>query len=178
MVFLSDVKPDSQSAEKTESSDVSLIKYYYDQAKNHKKHFTIFIQLPIKTTPKNLDPSFKTDLDFGGCCGRDNPILKRYHRRLVKIFGVILEGGRLRWDWGIYFIAKINNKYCNLIYTFFQWLHAMDLVGNSKSACSETLGYYQNSKKGLVLIKILRYVLHMLHENMWHLSKTRLVGQI
>ena len=43
---------------------------------------------PSKTTPDNLDPSYKMDLDFWNCFDRENPILQQNYSNLVmRIWG-------------------------------------------------------------------------------------------
>ena len=48
----------------------------------------------FQNNPKNLDPSYKTDLDIWDCLGRVKPVLQQHFIGLIKIFVVILERGK------------------------------------------------------------------------------------
>ena len=46
---------------------------------------------PCETVGKTLDPSYKMNLDFWDCFGRENPISLQNFVGLIQIFGIILE---------------------------------------------------------------------------------------
>ena len=61
-------------------------------------HSTIFILLKdrifsIQNNPKNLNPSYKMDLNFWDCLGRVKLILYQKYIGLIQLFEVIVERG-------------------------------------------------------------------------------------
>ena len=48
----------------------------------------------IQNNPKNLDPSYKMDLDLWDCLGRVKLVLQQNFIGLVYLFAVILERGK------------------------------------------------------------------------------------
>ena len=46
---------------------------------------------PFQNNPKNLDPSYKMDLDLRDCLGRVKLVLQKNFIGLIKLFVVILE---------------------------------------------------------------------------------------
>ena len=65
-------------------------------SKNLEVGFTIFLQLKdsfllFQNSPKNLDPSYKMDLDLWNCLGRVKLVLQQNFIQLIQLFVVILE---------------------------------------------------------------------------------------
>ena len=56
-------------------------------------NFVIIQVLPFLNNPKNLDPSYKMDLDFWDCFGRDKKTLSYNQRNTVHVlaFMIILK---------------------------------------------------------------------------------------
>ena len=48
----------------------------------------------FQNNPKNLDPSYKMDLDIWDCLGRVKLVLKQNTIGLIELFVVILKGGK------------------------------------------------------------------------------------
>ena len=50
--------------------------------------------IPFKTVPKNLDPSYKTDLDLWDCLGKVKLVFYQNFTGVILSFVVILERGK------------------------------------------------------------------------------------
>ena len=52
------------------------------------------IFFPFQNNPKNLDPSYKTDLDLWNSLGKVKLVFQQNFIRLIELFLVILERGK------------------------------------------------------------------------------------
>ena len=72
---------------KQSHQDAILSRYYRISS-------VIRLSFSFQNNPKNLDLSYKTDLDFGDCFGRVKLVLYQNFKGLIWLFVVILERGK------------------------------------------------------------------------------------
>ena len=69
------------------------VNVYFRSCNFHLPYFFDYkmVFFSFQNNPKNLDPSYKTDLDLWDCLGRVKPVLQQNFIGLIRLFVLILE---------------------------------------------------------------------------------------